>query len=335
MRLIHGCYIAAILLFLNQEICCTSESINSEQELKNSLRNNSFTLKMNAISRLLQNKKLKTDEKCNLEDFDLSDYQQWVFETGYWIGELSFYGNDGKPQESESWNYRYDAYKGFITGNINGPAYRQRNVFLYPPQKADKCKENNSTVGDGVCSENGNSKVFFADQRVNTCPEYPNEAGDIDGIFLGIFDTKTELVGKDNALLYQVFYEDCLFQSQLTTLTKNDFSGEINRIRTSQGFECFNPVFKGRSTSASYYRERKVSKETFYSEFKKHLVEFDILESDTCAWDGAGSPSPYAPGYDSCVQHLEQSFEPLSSMPTVVNSDKTKKIELYKHYLEL
>merc|ERR1719343_115535 len=75
-------------------------------------------------------------QECSRYDINLSDFPQWEMEKGYWIGELSFYGGDGKPFQSESWNYKYDAYKGFITGEVSGNAYRQRNVFLYPPQDA-------------------------------------------------------------------------------------------------------------------------------------------------------------------------------------------------------
>lgn len=54
-------------------------------------------------------------EGCNLRKF-----RQWRQEIGYWIGDLTFYGPDGAPFESNSWNYRYDLYRGFITGNVKG-----------------------------------------------------------------------------------------------------------------------------------------------------------------------------------------------------------------------
>jgi len=43
-------------------------------------------------------------------------------------------------------------------------AYRQRNVFLYPPQLSSLCdpSSESSTVGDGDCGVNGNTKVFQA-----------------------------------------------------------------------------------------------------------------------------------------------------------------------------
>ena len=51
---------------------------------------------------------------------DLDSFPQWREEVGYWLGDLSFYGPDGGPYKTASWNYPYDNYKGFITGNIAG-----------------------------------------------------------------------------------------------------------------------------------------------------------------------------------------------------------------------
>merc|ERR1711990_1193283 len=72
--------------------------------------------------------------ECSPEDVDLASYALWRAETGYYIGEYTFLGPDGEPYETESWPYRYDNYRGFITGNVEGNRYRQRNVFFYPPQ---------------------------------------------------------------------------------------------------------------------------------------------------------------------------------------------------------
>ena len=52
------------------------------------------------------------------EDVVIADFEQWRDETGYWIGEYSFYGPDGSPNVSASWPYPYGSYKGFITGNV-------------------------------------------------------------------------------------------------------------------------------------------------------------------------------------------------------------------------
>lgn len=59
------------------------------------------------------------NDECE-EPKDLDNFPQWREEVGYWIGEYSFYGGDGEPYTSSSWNYPYGQYKGFITGNISG-----------------------------------------------------------------------------------------------------------------------------------------------------------------------------------------------------------------------
>jgi len=53
-------------------------------------------------------------DRCN-EPVPLDHFPQWRDEVGYWIGEYSYYGADGTPNESDAWNYRYDNYRGFIT----------------------------------------------------------------------------------------------------------------------------------------------------------------------------------------------------------------------------
>ena len=55
------------------------------------------------------------EESCNLEKFP-----QWREERGYWIGDLTFYGSNGAPDENPRWNYRHDHYKGFVTWKISG-----------------------------------------------------------------------------------------------------------------------------------------------------------------------------------------------------------------------
>ena len=193
-------------------------------------------------------KRREEDVECdkNNSSVDLKSYPQWKAEVGYWIGEYSFYGADGNPNVSPSWNYPYGSYVGFITGNVEGPSYRQRNVFLYPPQDTSICElVNNSTIGDGECGINGNTKIFEADQTAGAC----STEGTIEGPYQGYFNTKTELIGRENALLYQVFLngaifglsKDLLYQSQLTTITKAA-DGSTRRTRTAQGFEAFNPV---------------------------------------------------------------------------------------------
>lgn len=72
--------------------------------------------------RNLKGKKGKKGKKtpCDPADVNLADYAQWREEKGYWIGEYTFLGADGNTFISGSWNYPYDHYKGFITGNIKG-----------------------------------------------------------------------------------------------------------------------------------------------------------------------------------------------------------------------
>lgn len=208
--------------------------------------------------------------------------------------------------------YPYSSYKGFITGNIEGNAYRQRNIFLYPPNTEKDCLDRESKnlstiVGQGTCGINGNSLVFSADQNATTC----NDNASLDGLYWGFIPTTTRLVG-DNALLYQVFYplpggDASLIQSQLTTLTGGD--EPVLRTRTAQSF---NQV--GEATSASFYRERKVSKDEFFKELNNTITSFNILPSDLCYMDGFTKKKidGYStPGYEQCIDHLQQSFEPL------------------------
>ena len=62
----------------------------------------------------------KPAESCDPVDVRLLDYPQWEAEKGYWIGEYTFLGGDGDAFVSSSWNYPYDHYKGFITGEVVG-----------------------------------------------------------------------------------------------------------------------------------------------------------------------------------------------------------------------
>lgn len=280
---------------------------------------------------------IPSQKTCNPKRVVLSESKQWEHEEGYWIGEYSLYGADGKESESSSWNYPFDHYKGFITGNVQGNAYRQRNVFMYPPQKNDTCQERDTTQGDGHCGTNGNMKVFEADQSATVCSLNPALKGNIEGPYGSLTYTYTELIGKNNSLLYQVYLtkaslnyyenvvmgnpygrcvdgdcgytEDRLMQSQLTTLTTLP-DGTVRRTRTAQGFDAFGNV--GAPTYASYYRERKVSEEEFWQAFNATRAEYNILTSDTCAWksgDTGGTLSTgYVPGFASCKNHLDESF---------------------------
>lgn len=283
---------------------------------------NQQTRELKKAKNLKNNKKSKTTKltkNCDPEDVNLLDYSQWQAERGYWIGEYTFLKGDAKPFVSSGWNYPYDSYKGFITGEVVGNAYRQRNVFLYPPQISSLCDPNNpkNVVGDGTCGVNGNTKIFEADQSVTTCPTNDQLGGDIEGQYIqgGIaFPTKTELVGKDNALLYQVFIpgamfgqeNDLLVQSQLTTITTSP-TGQFYRTRSAQGFDVFGNI--GKSDSVSYYRERKVDKNEFYATFNSSMALFNIREEDLCVWDNMNNLIANVTGsYATCEKHLEEAF---------------------------
>ena len=100
-------------------------------------------------------------------------------------------------------------------------------------------------------------------------------------------------------------------QSQLTTLTQMA-DGSWRRTRTAQGFDAF--VNVGAPSYASFYRERKVSEEEFWTEFDRVKAEYNILDSDTCAWKsgetgGSAVASGYAAGKSACVEHLNESFQ--------------------------
>lgn len=241
------------------------------------------------------------------EDFTLTSLTLTYFRhhpTQHRLGDYTFYQGDGSPFVSSSWNYPYNSYKGFITGAIQGPAYRQRNVFLYPPQTTSVCETRNDVIGQGTCGANGNAKVFSADQVAAD----DDTDGSISGPYLGIFETTTELIGRDNALLYQVYLGDDLFQSQLTTITVDGATGDTRRTRSAQSYQA------GVPRAMSFYRERKVSKAEFYEALEQALEEYNLLESDTCAWMDSSAGfglvnTEYTPGFGGCVEHLEQSFE--------------------------
>ena len=191
--------------------------------------------------------------------------------------------------------------------SVAGNSYRQRNVFLYPPLTAEGCALNQNVVGDGVCGQNGNSLVFSADQ--SGCSSDGSIAGSfsLDTPF-GSFqiDSTTELIGADNALLYQVFSAGQMTQSQLTTI--NSSGNDVRRTRTAQLFS----FGSGLPGGTSYYRELKVTKEEFYNRLQETITDYGISDSDLCVRDGfTRQPIPeYAPGgFSQCEAHLEQSFE--------------------------
>ena len=81
------------------------------------------------------------------------------------------------------------------------------NTFLYPPQTATRCTENNATfVDDETCGTMGTANLFQADQTTEYCNQ--KEGGRISGPdsknWNGTYPTITTLIGTQ-AVLYQVW----------------------------------------------------------------------------------------------------------------------------------
>ncbi|WP_434145482.1 hypothetical protein [Photobacterium leiognathi] len=219
----------------------------------------------------------RSEPECDVETVNLLDFVPWQREEGWWVGEYTFLGADGNPNVSASWPYRYDHYRGFIHLEVIGNSIKQRNVFLYPAKAAAECESDQDVVGAGVCGDNGNEKVFSANQTASDCEG--NLAGPFEAFGMTL-STTTTLIG-DDTVLYQVRLPDGSFtQNQLTTLPPNN-----TRVRTAQGF------FMGAPTYASYYRERKVTQEEFVQLLEETRQEYNILETDYCGYDSGGSPS--------------------------------------------
>jgi hypothetical protein len=100
--------------------------------------------------------------------------------------------------------------------------------------------------------------------------------------------------------------ENILMQSQLTTITEGP-DGQIYRTRTAQSFDTLINV--GVTTSASYYRERKVNKTEFYAALENSIAEYNIRVEDLCVWDSNSNAIAGVTGsLETCEDHLEQSF---------------------------
>lgn len=219
------------------------------------------------------------EKVCNPEDVNLLDFEVWRRENGYWVGEYTFLGADGNPNQSASWPYRYDQYKGFIALKIEGNRLIQRNVFAYPPQDSERCTgEEGDVKGDGTCGIHGNEKIFSADQTASDC------RGNLAGPFVtpfGTANTFTTIIEPDT-VVYRVQFPDppFLLQNQLTTLPNDQI-----RIRSAQGFS----VPTQETSYLSYYRERKVTREEFYEALEQARADYNILPSDECGYDGTSN----------------------------------------------
>lgn len=221
------------------------------------------------------------DTSCVVDEVRLDEYEQWKDEDGYWLGEYTFMGEDGEAlYDAAYWNYPYDHYKGFIVGSVSGGSYSQRNVFLYPPQTAVRCAEDDRTMFPGdLCGVNGALKKFEADQTTTVCDS--RRPGAIAGPYQGK-DSTTELVGKGNALLYQVFDNidgvKTLEHSQLTTITTLT-DGSVHRTRTAQLFKPKSGGVSGAPYRASFYRERKVSESEFFAALDAQIAAYNITDA--------------------------------------------------------
>jgi len=84
-----------------------------------------------------------TKPACDPNESNLLDFKVWEREAGYWVGEYTLLGADGDFKLGDSptkpWPYPYDNYTGFIHIDIQKNVLTQKNVFLYPPQKAAEC----------------------------------------------------------------------------------------------------------------------------------------------------------------------------------------------------
>ena len=223
-------------------------------------------------------------EDCDVANLDLMSFPAWERENGYWVGEYTLMGADGNPLASPNWNYPYDHYAGFIALQVKGNSITQRNVFLYPPQSEAVCVTNAAVLGAGECGVNGNEKIFSAAQSATDC------SGGLSGPFFQYgmqLDTETRLIG-DDTVLYQVRLNGDLTQNQLTSLPGNG-----TRVRTAQGLYAGNPTY------ASFYRERKVSREEFFALLDAKRIEYNILAADHCGFDNGNQPSGV-----TCEEHF-------------------------------
>jgi len=147
---------------------------------------------------------------------------------------------------------------------------------------------------------NGNEKIFSAQQSAVDCN------GNLAGPYpYGSFEvpTTTTIIG-DDTVLYQVRFPDQLggglVQNQLTSLPGHDL-----RVRTAQlfGVESFQTMVPT-STGASYYRERRVSKEEWLRLLKQKRREYNIRSEDHCSVLGSAQRLDQYPSQTTCKEHF-------------------------------
>ncbi len=147
-------------------------------------------------------------------------------------------------------------------------------------------------MGAGACGENGNERIFSADQNASDCDG--NLAGPYVSPYMTL-DTSTKILG-DDTVVYSVklpaAYGGGFNQNQLTTLPGNGV-----RVRTAQGFSfgAEQPDY------ASFYREYKLPNRTAWLD-KLYEVRAanGVLESDECAWVSGSPPESGT----TCADHF-------------------------------
>ena len=90
---------------------------------------------------------------CDPATVDLSDFEVWRREEGYWWGNYTFLGADGDPYTSPAWPYEYQPYWGFIHLELVGNSLKQRNVFVYASPRgfsADGSRDAAAAIFRGV-----------------------------------------------------------------------------------------------------------------------------------------------------------------------------------------
>ena len=249
---------------------------------------------MNAANGTADFPEITVMPECHLETVNLLDHEAWNRESRYWVGEYTFLGADGDPNQSSGWPYRYDHYRGFIHLAVEGNAIAQRNIFAYPPQESSQCTGDPWEVkGNGTCGVNGNEKVHRADRSASDCK------GSLVGGFSTIYgdaDTFTTIVEPDRVLYQAIFatapFEGNLMHSQLATLPGNG-----TRVRTAQGVNVVTEL----ASNGSFYREPKVTEEELWEQLEATRIEHNTLPEDECAWDGVTSAASGV----SCEDHFE------------------------------
>lgn len=264
-------------------------------------------------------------KECDPTTVNLRDSPQWDNLVGYWAGNIIFLNGQGTVFESGSWNYPY-VYKGFSVDNVVGNKIRRRTVFMWPPQDISKCPFPNSTgtrsgsrpLGTGICGVNGNTKAIGADQTATYCNTNLVLKGNLQGAVPPFLYSYSQLTGQNDTILTHLslpksagfFQQERLLDAETTTLYKNPNTGKFIRVRSTQLFDGFaNP---GEPIGITFFRERKYDPAEFWTIFNNTITQYNIQDSDLCAWgpipNGSTGPSGISGGYGPCKSFLEEAL---------------------------